>query len=45
MNLEQKELQEKNISVRKRGKEDLGSMSCDDFNNLIKKEINKEQEV
>ena len=41
----EKELQEKNISVRKRGKEDLGSMSCDDFNNLIKKEINKEQEV
>ena len=41
----EKELQEKNISVRKRGKEDLGSMSCVDFNNLIKKEINKEQEV
>ena len=41
----EKELQEKNISVRKRGKEDLGSMSCEDFNNLIKKEINKEQEV
>ena len=41
----EKELQEKSISVRKRGKEDLGSMSCVDFNNLIKKEINKEQEV
>ena len=41
----EKELQDKSISVRKRGKEDLGSMSCVDFNNLIKKEINKEQEV
>ena len=41
----EKELLGKNISVRKRGKEDLGSMSCEDFNNLIKKEINKEQEV
>ena len=41
----EKELQEKSISVRKRGKEDLGSMSCVDFNNLIKKEIIKEQEV
>jgi threonyl-tRNA synthetase len=41
----EKELQDKSISVRKRGKEDLGSMSCADFNNLIKKEINKEQEV
>ena len=41
----EKELQEKSISVRKRGKEDLGSMSCVDFNNLIKKEINIEQEV
>ena len=41
----EKELKEKSISVRKRGKEDLGSMSCEDFNNLITKEINKEQEV
>ncbi len=41
----EKEMQDKSISVRKRGKEDLGSMSCEDFNNLIKKEINKEQEV
>ena len=41
----EKEMQDKSISVRKRGKEDLGSMSCVDFNNLIKKEINKEQEV
>ena len=41
----EKELHEKSISVRKRGKEDLGSMSCVDFNNLIRKEINKEQEV
>ena len=41
----EKEMQDKSISVRKRGKEDLGSMSCVDFNNLIKKEINNEQEV
>ena len=41
----EKELKEKSISVRKRGKEDLGSMSCEDFNNFITKEINKEQEV
>jgi len=37
----EKELKEKSISVRKRGKEDLGSMSCEDFNNFITKEISK----
>ena len=41
----EKELHEKSVSVRKRGKEDLGSMSCVDFNNLIREEIYKEQEV
>ena len=35
--LGERELKENLISVRKRGKEDLGSMSCVDFNNLIKR--------
>ena len=41
----EKELKEECISVRKRGKEDLGSMTCAKFYNLIKKEMNKEIEV
>ncbi len=41
----EKELKEKCISVRKRGKEDLGSMTYDDFHNHISQEIKKELEV
>ncbi len=41
----EKELKEECISVRKRGKEDLGSMSCEKFYNHISKEINIELEV
>ena len=41
----ERELKENLISVRKRGKEDLGSMTCEDFYHHIKEQINKEQEV
>ncbi len=41
----EKELKEKRVSVRKRGKEDLGSMTYDDFYNHISQEIKKELEV
>ena len=41
----EKELKEDYISVRKRGKEDLGSMTCEKFYNHIKEEMNKEIEV
>ena len=33
------------IKPRKRGKEDLGSMTCEKFYNHIKEEMNKEIEV
>ena len=41
----EKELKEECISVRKRGKEDLGSMSCEKFCDHINEEINIELEV
>ena len=41
----EKELKEECISVRKRGKEDLGSMTCEKFHNHIREEINIELEV
>ena len=41
----EKELKEECISVRKRGKEDLGSMTCEKFYNHIREEINIELEV
>ena len=41
----EKELKEECISVRKRGKEDLGSMNCKEFFDYISNQINKELEV
>ena len=41
----EKELESNSISVRKRGKEDLGNMTCEIFYNYISKEISKELEV
>ena len=43
--LGERELKENLISVRKRGMEDLGSMTCEDFYHHIKEEIKKEKEV
>ncbi len=41
----EKELKENCVSVRRRGKEDLGIMSCENFYNHINEEIKKELEV
>ena len=43
--LGEKELKSEKISVRKKGKEDLGSMSCKNFCEYIEREIKKELEV